>query len=316
MKKNSAGPQKFPTVGLVHVDLDNLWTVADCYGVRLQQETDPNFLYAQAIPALLELFDSENVKATFFAVGKDLEHAGNVGLLKQILSQGHQLASHSWEHKLNWRHLSEDEMESDIVQTERIFEEKLQTRPWGFRTPGYAFSPITERILNKRDYLYDSSLMPSPWGWVFRAMDKRMAGKQNAQKTQFPIWRDSLRSLRPYQYADSNLWQLPVATSPVFRLPIQAGVCMRLGMPWMKLHMTATRKLNLPGIFLMHLTDIADFSAIKESFFQQQPFFRQPVNEKASFLKKALQVMKQTYGQIELTEEIITDLNREVQFRS
>lgn len=69
------------------------------------------------LPAMLDVFDSKNVKATFFIVGRWARK--NPDLLRQIAARGHEIASHGDQHKLATK-LSDAELEqliSDGVST-------------------------------------------------------------------------------------------------------------------------------------------------------------------------------------------------------
>lgn len=300
--------QKFPDVGMLQVDLDDIWALRDCYGFDSNSPAQLHFMYTHTLPLLLDLLDEAAVHATFFVVGKDLEYEPNIELLHDLIRRGHRVASHSWQHRLEWRNLDTQTMHNDLAKTEQIMQDKLGVTPLGFRTPGYAFTGRTLEVLADRNYRYDSSLMPSPWGWIFRYADSKMAARTGIVKTQFPLFRDAFHSLRPRQPIHGQpLFEFPVATAPFTRLPLQIGVCMRLGMPWLKGHLRLMKSLALPYIMLMHLTDLCDFQALNHPFFLKQKFFARPAIEKQEFVRQALWLLKQNYGNIEPLENRFTN---------
>jgi peptidoglycan/xylan/chitin deacetylase (PgdA/CDA1 family) len=52
-------------------------------------------------PAILNILERYNVKATFFLLGKNIE--GREVIVQQILSKGHEIGSHGYEHLHYWK---------------------------------------------------------------------------------------------------------------------------------------------------------------------------------------------------------------------
>ena len=59
---------------------------------------------ATTTPAILSALACEDVKATFFMIGRNV--AGNPGLARRVREAGHTVASHSWSHPWTFRNLS------------------------------------------------------------------------------------------------------------------------------------------------------------------------------------------------------------------
>jgi hypothetical protein len=295
-------------VGFVHVDVDNLWALAECYGVELAPGRE-SFIYEDALPRLGRLFEEFGIRATFFVVGRDLESPANLERLRHLGESGHEFSNHSYSHALNFRALSEAQIDSEISRTEVLLREKLGRTPQGFRAPGYGVSPALLRVLTRRGYRYDSSLMPSPYGFVFRFLDARMRRKsahgQQMHKTQYSRLGEARAPLAPYPVAaeaplrpspGAPLFELPAATSPLLRLPFQAGVCMRLGKAYFRAQLAAFRRRpELPLLFLLHGADLADLRRIELPLFQRSAFFAQPVEEKLAALRYFLGEITSTY---------------------
>ncbi|KAI1077181.1 polysaccharide deacetylase [Whalleya microplaca] len=91
---------------------------------------------------LLDLLESNNVKATFFLTGNnDLAgqrgpgpFGGNFDVLKRMHANGHQLGSHTWSHK-DLTATSPEETEEEIIWNEMAFVEALGFFPTYFRPP-------------------------------------------------------------------------------------------------------------------------------------------------------------------------------------
>lgn len=289
-------PQAF-----VHVDLDNLWAIAECYGLQIAPEQG-NLVLADALPRLRALFQTHKVRATLFVVGRDLEDDTVVAQLRELRQDGHAFANHGTSHSLRFRKLSETEITAEVERTEELLVEKLGIRPIGFRAPGYGVSPRLLRVLTTRRYRYDSSLMPSPYGPLFRLLDRRMSGATAEEKTQYSLMGEARAPLRPYRIAPDNplretpgapLIEYPAATSPFLRLPFQAGVCMRLGMRYFRANLRAYRRRpELPLLLLLHAADAADFNSFGIPFFSMSRFFNMAVERKLELLGKMLQAIR------------------------
>ena len=52
-------------------------------------------------PQILQILNKHNVKATFFLLGRNIHGRGDI--IKQIKLQGHQIASHSYDHLHHWK---------------------------------------------------------------------------------------------------------------------------------------------------------------------------------------------------------------------
>jgi hypothetical protein len=277
----------------VHVDLDNLWAIADCYGVRLTPD-QRDLVYADALPRLRDLFARHGVRATLFVLGRDLESEANVALLRELKEQGHVFANHGYSHNLAFRALDEPAIEEEVARTEALLSKRLGVHAGGFRAPGYGVSPALLRVLTRRNYRYDSSLMPSPYGPVFRMLDRRIGGGETPAKTQYSRIGEARAPLKPYHVSPEDplreapgapLLEVPVATSPFLRLPFQAGVCMRLGRGYFSVNLRAfRRKPDLPLVFLLHAADAADFNSFGIPFFSMSSFFKTSINRKLEML--------------------------------
>lgn len=289
-------PGSDASVAFVHVDLDNLWAIAECYGLTVEDSLH-DYVYTDALPRFDRVFAEAGIRATFFVVGRDLENPQNVALLQSLQQAGHRFANHSYSHHLGFRALSSASLDEEIFRAEDAIVDKLSIKPIGFRAPGYGFSSSLIQALTKRGYAYDSSLMPGPYGFLFRTLDARLRAKadgsaRRAYKTQYPLLRDARHSLAPFHIV--NLAEYPVATAPLLRLPFQAGVCMRLGRRYFDALLASFAHAQYPFIFLLHAADLCDFKALPVPFFSNSPMFAQPIRKKMEFVQYALsQIQRQ-----------------------
>ena len=54
----------------LHIDCDPLWVYASEYG--LQPDYKNTLTYETSLPALLEMLQARNLRATWFVIGRDL----------------------------------------------------------------------------------------------------------------------------------------------------------------------------------------------------------------------------------------------------
>lgn len=87
----------------------------------------------EVIPALLDAFKRENVKATFFVSGRWAKK--NPELVKAIASQGHQIENHGYSH-LHPDRVSVVDNKREILRTEQVIEEIIG-RKTTFYAPPY-----------------------------------------------------------------------------------------------------------------------------------------------------------------------------------
>jgi polysaccharide deacetylase family protein (PEP-CTERM system associated) len=109
---------------------------------------------------LLDLLDRHGSTATFFTLGWVAER--RPALIRRIVAQGHELASHTWWHRKVSRD-SRPEFREDVRRSKRLLEDLSGTPVLGFRAPSFSIVPGTEwafDVLLEEGYRWDSSLFP------------------------------------------------------------------------------------------------------------------------------------------------------------
>lgn len=109
---------------------------------------------------VLDVFDEHGVKATFFILGWVAKR--HPGLVYEIKKRGHELACHSYSHRLAYD-LKPDEFREDTRVSKRIIEDASGERIFGYRAPSYSItkdSLWTLDILTEEGFGYDSSIFP------------------------------------------------------------------------------------------------------------------------------------------------------------
>ena len=119
---------------------------------RLESRVEQNTL------RLAELLAYAETKATFFILGWVAER--HPGLVKALVKQGHEIASHGYGHELVSRQ-TENEFRDDVRRSKRILEELTGAMVFGYRAPSFSITdrtPWALPILVEEGYLYDSSI--------------------------------------------------------------------------------------------------------------------------------------------------------------
>ena len=119
----------------------------------------------RAMPKLLELLKSYEIKASFACIGKFIEKEKR--LHTKIIDDGHEIINHTYTHpnseifnpNLFFNKIPYDEQKKEILGFDKTCRKILDYRPVGFRTPhfGHLHTENVYRILEEIGYLYSSS---------------------------------------------------------------------------------------------------------------------------------------------------------------
>jgi polysaccharide deacetylase family protein (PEP-CTERM system associated) len=117
---------------------------------------------------VLALFDEAGVKATFFTLGWVAER--HPEMMRQIAAQGHEIASHGWDHKRVFT-LGEAAFAEDIARARAVLEDTSGSAVTGYRAPSFSIdarTPWAHKVLARHGYAYSSSVAPivhDHYGW-------------------------------------------------------------------------------------------------------------------------------------------------------
>jgi len=109
---------------------------------------------------ILDLFAQHQVKATFFTLGWVAERYPAV--VKRIVAEGHELASHGYEH-IRVTEQTPEQFRADIKKTKRLLEDMAGQTVIGYRAASYSIGAKNLwalRILEEEGHLYSSSIYP------------------------------------------------------------------------------------------------------------------------------------------------------------
>ncbi|MCF0073788.1 polysaccharide deacetylase family protein [Dyadobacter sp. CY261] len=121
----------------------------------------------ESTPRILETLRENNVKATFFVIGrKAVEYPD---LLRQIVEEGHTIANHSYSHHYLIGLFSSKKLRSDIQRCNEAIRDITGQVPVFFRPPFGVTNPRYAGVL--KDLKMESI------GWSLRSMDTRAKNK-------------------------------------------------------------------------------------------------------------------------------------------
>lgn len=182
---------------------------------------------------LLELLAEHGVKATFFTLG--LVAQRHPSLIRRIVDEGHELASHGWDHT-RVTTMSPTQFRDDVDRTRKVLEDLGGSAVIGYRAPTFSFTRTNTwvyPILAETGHRYSSSVAP---------VRHDLYGIPDAPRG---AWRDP-----------SGITEIPISTVRVggHNLPCGGGGFFRL-YPY-SVSRWCLRRVNgrdaMPGIFYMH----------------------------------------------------------------
>ena len=93
-------------------------------------------------------------KASFFVLGWLAERLP--GLVREIHSRGHEVASHGYNHNLCNQQSCED-LKKDLKDSKKLLEDIIGSQVYGYRAPSFAINNDILQVIEDCGYLYDSS---------------------------------------------------------------------------------------------------------------------------------------------------------------
>jgi peptidoglycan/xylan/chitin deacetylase (PgdA/CDA1 family) len=260
--------------------------------------------YSDAVPRFLDALDRVGARATFFMIGRDADRPENRAAVREIVERGHEVGNHSFSHPYNFRHLPRAQKEKEIREGEDAIADVIGERPEGFRTPSADVDLETLAILRERDYLYDSSVIPSPvMIWTFKLYGKLFVQHSEYNLGLFwsviaPPWpyfpspRKLHRPLDPGAVEPPHLVEIPFSTLPLIRVPFYATL-FRMFSPgvfdWaVRMHGRKRPTLHM----LFHLIDLFDLKGTSlEDALARTPGLGVPIDRRRAFVAHAFECM-------------------------
>ena len=120
------------------------------------------------VDLILQMFADANVQATFFTLGWVAER--HPVLMRRIAEEGHELASHGWDHARVFR-MKADEFAQDLARAKKTIEDCSGVEITGYRAPSFSIdqrTPWAYEALVEQGFAYSSSVAPiahDHYGW-------------------------------------------------------------------------------------------------------------------------------------------------------
>lgn len=183
---------------------------------------------------VLDLFAAKGVRATFFVLGWVAER--HPGLIRRIVAEGHELASHGYDHT-RVIYMDQRVFREDVVRTRGILEDTGGVRVRGYRAPSYSIGAgnlWALDVLLETGHEYSSSIYP---------IRHDLYGMPEAPRFAFRVREQAILEL-PVTTVEWGGAKLPAGGGGFFRLLPYAA------------YRWALRRVNeldhQPGIFYFH----------------------------------------------------------------
>ncbi len=252
----------------ISLDLDNQWSYMKVHGDD-GWESFPSYLDV-FLPLVLDVLDKLEIKITFFVVGQDAAIEENHKLLRSIIERGHEIGNHSFHHESWLKTYSKEKIEEEIIMAEEALLTATGTRTNMFRGPGFSWSNDLLEVLQKRNYLFDTSLLPTYISPLMRRYyfwkSKLSKEERESRKELFGSFKEGFYPLKPFQWNFKNkktLQEIPVTTMPVFKIPFHqsyllyiSGVSLSLMKFYLRFAIFMCKITRTPPSYLLHPLDL------------------------------------------------------------
>lgn len=240
---------------------------------------------------ILRLLRSSGNSATFFVLGSVA--AKYPDLVKEIYQQGHEIASHSYNHRLVYK-LTPEEFENDLKLSLEILQSITAEKIIGYRAPYWSINSDMEwamKILMDQGIVYDSSIYP------FKTY---LYGDSHAPRFKHSI----------HENHKSSLLEIPpsVMERVNLRIPFCGGFYFRLLPYWMVKSgiKRINKKEDQPAVFYLHPYEIDPQKTKKSEGFRNN--FILQVNIKKA--KQKLYRLLKEFCFVSIREYISTTINK------
>ena len=305
----------------VSLDLDDQWSYMKVHGDE-GWEKFPSYLDV-VVPIFLDILDKLEIKITFFIVGQDAAIEKNHKVLRSIIERGHEVGNHSFHHESWLKTYSKEKIEEEIIMAEEAIYKATGKRTNSFRGPGFSWSYDLLEVLQKRNYQFDASLLPT---YISPLMRRYYFAKSNLSKEEkesrkelFGSFKEGFYPLKPFKWKLENkrtLLEIPVTTMPFFKLPFHqsyllyiSGVSMWLMKSYLTIAIFMCRITKTQPSYLLHPLDLVgkdDVPAL--AFF---PGMNIKSDRKLKIFEIAIQMLKKNFELMPMSEfsnSLTTDL--------
>ncbi|MBS5842942.1 MAG: polysaccharide deacetylase family protein [Clostridiales bacterium] len=266
---------------IIQVDCDRDWQDAN--------------ISVDILEKLLGIFESYNIKATWFAVGNDFEYAAYRDFFASLVYKKHEIGNHTYSHRKNFHLLKYGEKVYEITQCDKKIRE-LGFAPVGFRAPYFDADGTIFSILSTLDYKYDSSICPSPYLSLFSTVKNIMNREQ--VRNSFSNKRKKLN----FNINGNNIKEIPVSVFPVLRFPVHASYAMilphKIAYKYTETMISRFLHSKKPLIYVLHLNDLCP----PQYFVSREFKCFMPYEKRIDFIKRVCYRIQESF-EITLTKD-------------
>ena len=229
---------------------------------------------------LLELLAEHQVLGTFYILGWTAERYP--ALVRQIADAGHELASHSYWHRLVYD-LSEDEFRSDLLRSRDAIEAATGIRVAGYRAPSFSITSKSTwalHVLAEEQFTCDSS--------VFPIVHDRYG---------IPDARPEIHNI---QTSSGSICEFPPSVTNLLgvNLPVSGGGYFRLYPYRMSAYcLQQINRQGRPFMFYIHPWEI-DPGQMRMDFVSRSTRFRHYINLKSTYAKLRRLLREFRFGRV------------------
>lgn len=239
-KGENKSPLSSPSPARVHhhftVDVEEYFQVAalERYSPRDGWSAQPNRVEI-GVRRILQLLSKNDARGTFFVLSWVAERSPD--LIREIVNEGHEIASHGSDHK-RITSISPSDFRESVRSSKKILEAITGLRVFGYRAPNFSIVRGMEwalDILIEEGYRYDSSLFPVP---------RKGSGFAGGQRDPYSLQRTS-----------GTLHEIPPATIRFAGKTIPAGggaYFRHLPYAFVRSALRGAERRGVPGTFYIH----------------------------------------------------------------
>lgn len=110
---------------------------------------------------ILDILKKNNVKATFFVVGKETENAKK--MYRRIILEGHTLGMHSYSHNYDQIYANVAAFSKDLMKLQNYLYELTEVRPYIYRFPGGSSNHCAGNIKPYIKYINQKGILYFDW---------------------------------------------------------------------------------------------------------------------------------------------------------
>lgn len=297
------------------LDLDNTWSYLKIHGDSNWEESPSHFPIF--FPIILDFLREQEIKTTFFIVGKDADQEENKQWFEKLAAEGHDVGNHSFHHEPWMQKESIDSIVSELQRAHKAIFKATGKLPIGFRGPGFCHSDALLNALVTIGYRFDASILATiigPIARLYYLLGAKKFEKAELEKREvlFGSFSNAFMPNSPFLWnlTDGKLLEVPVTTMPLFRTPIHLSYLIWLSQfskllakTYLKMSIYLCKILRVSPSILLHPPDFMGAEDVPElSFFPGMNLSR---DYKLKFVSEVFQELKKHFEIVTLNQYVV-----------